>query len=114
MTLIEAAVFREWVTNVGGRSAYARIAHLLCELMIRLKAVGQGDKNTCAFPFTQAKLGEATGLSIVHVNRSLQALRQDGLITLKAGELRIRNWDATAEAGDFDPTYLHLKQDESR
>ena len=68
-TLIDAAVFREWVVNVGRRDAYARIAHVLCEIYVRFRAVGLVNGQAYQLPITQAELGDATGLSTVHVNR---------------------------------------------
>jgi CRP-like cAMP-binding protein len=110
-TLIDAAVFREWVVNVGRRDAYARIAHVLCEVYVRLRAVGLVNGQTFEMPITQAELGDATGLSTVHVNRTLQELRGNGLITTqKNGRVVIEDWERLKEAGEFDPTYLHLKQ----
>jgi CRP-like cAMP-binding protein len=82
-TLIDGAIFREWVINVGRRDAYARLAHLLCELVARLSAVGLVTDWSFLLPVTQAELGDATGLSTVHVNRVLQELRGNGLITSK-------------------------------
>lgn len=107
-TLIDAAMFRRWILNVGRREAYARMAHLFCELFVRLKAVGLAEGGTIELPVTQAELGDALGVSTVHVNRSLQALRADGLITLTGGTLTVKDWDALVRAGEFDPTYLHL------
>ena len=110
-TLIDAAVFREWILNLGRREAYGRMAHLLCELYVRLKAVGLTNGNGYAFPLTQAEFGDAVGLSTVHVNRTLQDLRGDGLITLRNGSVTVLDWDRLKEAGEFDPTYLHLRQE---
>jgi CRP-like cAMP-binding protein len=109
-TLIDASVFREWTVNVGRREAYARIAHILCELMVRMKAVGLAQDHTCPIPITQNEFADATGLSNVHVNRVLQALRADGLIVLKGDTLLVPDWDQLKQAGDFDPTYLHLQR----
>jgi CRP-like cAMP-binding protein len=109
-TLIEAAVFREWMANVGRREAYQRIAHLLCELYVRLRAVGLANGGVYQLPVTQAEIGDAQGLSAVHVNRTLQALRADGLISTQNGKVVIEDWDRLQEAGEFDPTYLHLKK----
>jgi CRP-like cAMP-binding protein len=109
-TLIDAAVFREWVVNVGRRDAYARIAHILCEVYVRLRAVGLVNGQSYQMPVTQSELADATGMSTVHVNRTLQELRGNGLIsTPKGGRVVIEDWDALQEAGEFDPTYLHLK-----
>src|SRR5215217_4554621 len=108
-TLIDAAVFREWVVNVGRRDAYARIAHVLCEVYVRLRAVGLVNGQAFEMPITQAELGDATGISTVHVNRTLQELRGNGLIsTPKSGRVVIEDWDRLQEAGEFDPTYLHI------
>lgn len=110
-TLIDAAVFREWIVGLGRRSAHQRIAHLLCELLVRLRAVGLGN-NAFEFPVTQAELADALGLSTVHVNRVLQDLRKDGLIVLRGGRLSTPDWDGLKQAGDFDPSYLHLSREQ--
>ena len=109
-TLIDAAIFREWVTNVGQRKALSRVAHLLCEMVVRLRAAGLVDGTVIEFPITQSELGAATGLSAVHVNRTLQELRADQLIALKGTTLEVLDWDGLIEVGDFDPNYLHLKK----
>jgi CRP-like cAMP-binding protein len=112
-TLIDAAIFREWLVGVGRRSAYTHIAHLLCEFLARMKAVGLMNGGTCELPFTQAEIGDALGLSTVHVNRTLQELRGAGLITLRGGSLTVNDWDGFKEAGEFDPTYLHQEDREA-
>jgi CRP-like cAMP-binding protein len=94
--------------GMGRRSAYTRIAHVLCEVFVRLKAVGLANGHECELPITQTELGDALGLSTVHVNRSLQELRGHGLIRLRGKSLVILNWDRLTEAGEFDPLYLHL------
>ena len=107
-TLVDGAVFREWMLNVGRREAYGRTAHLLCEMVSRLRAVGLVQNDTCELPITQSELGDAMGLSTVHVNRTLQDLRAAGLISLKGGSLSVLDWDGLKHADEFDPTYLHL------
>jgi CRP-like cAMP-binding protein len=109
-TLVDAAVFREWMTSIGQREAYSRIAHLLCEMLVRLKAVGLAEDHSCDLPITQAEYGDALGLSTVHVNRVFQALRADGLIETKGTQVNIPDWERLKQAGDFDPAYLHLEQ----
>src|SRR6185437_11568144 len=105
-TLIDSAIVREWVVNVGRRDSRARIAHLLCEIAVRLRNAGtNGDMFD--FPITQEQLADATGLTPVHTNRTLQALRRDELIQLTSGSLKILNWKALREAADFDELYLH-------
>ena len=106
-SLLDASVFREWVVNVGRRDARQRIAHLLCELALRMKAAGLGDGPMFDFPLTQEQIADATGLTAVHTNRTLQALRKSGLINLTASKLTILDWDALAEEGDFGERYLH-------
>jgi CRP-like cAMP-binding protein len=108
-TLIDAATFREWMIGLGRRSARGRIAHLLCELLVRFRAMALTSDGTYELPITQAELGDALGLSTVHVNRVLQELRAESLIVLRGGVLRIPDWEALTEAGEFDPAYLHIK-----
>lgn len=108
MTLIDAAVYREWIATLGQRDAYARLAHLFCEIMLRLKVIGESDGVTCAFPVTQIDLADAAGISPVHVNRIIQEMRNRNLIDLDRKTLRIVNWRALCEAGDFNSLYLHL------
>ena len=109
-TLIEAAIFREWLLNVGRREAYNRVAHLFCEMLVRLRAVGLAENHACDLPITQAEIGDAMGISTVHVNRVLQEMRADGLIETKGARLTIPDWDRLQEVGDFTPLYLQLKQ----
>jgi CRP-like cAMP-binding protein len=106
-TLIDAAIFREWMTNIGRREAYSRMAHIICEWIVRMRAVGLVQDHTCDLPMTQGELADAMGVSTVHVNRVLQELRGDGLITLKGSRLEVLDWEQLKQAGDFDPTYLH-------
>lgn len=106
-SLIDAAIFREWVVNLGRRDARARIAHLLCELADRLKSSGIADGDMYDFPLTQEQIADSTGLTAVHTNRTLQGLRRDGLISLSASRLGILDWDALCDAGDFNERYLH-------
>ena len=108
---IDAAIFREWVVNVGRRPAYQRLAHLFCEMYLKQEAVGIARAHRCPFPITQTDLADATGLTSVHVNRTLRSLKQAGLITLGDGHLTIHDWPELAAAAGFNPAYLHLKQD---
>ena len=110
-TLIDAAIFREWMVGIGRRSTVTRIAHVLCEVFLRLKAVGLTHGHECEFPITQTEIGDALGLSTVHVNRSLQELRSIGLIDLRRGFLGILDWQGLKKAGEFDPVYLHLDRE---
>jgi CRP-like cAMP-binding protein len=108
-TLIDAAIFREWMVGMGRRDAPSRIAHVLCELFVKLQAVGLTKDHSCHFPITQSVIGDALGLSTVHVNRSLMELRGKGLIKLEKQVLTILKWEELREEGGFDPLYLHLE-----
>ncbi|WP_461221975.1 Crp/Fnr family transcriptional regulator [Methylobacterium sp. CM6247] len=107
-TLIDAAVFREWMAGIGRKSAFGRVAHLFCELYVKLEAVGLAGDHRCPLPITQAELGDALGLTTVHVNRTLQAMRGQGLITLRGSTLVVHAWKELTRSSEFDPTYLHL------
>jgi CRP-like cAMP-binding protein len=106
-TLIDSSVFREWVVNVGRRDARARIAHLLCELAARLRASGVSNGEMYDFPITQEQIADATGLTAVHTNRTLQVLRKAELISLSSSRLVILDWEGLADVGDFNERYLH-------
>jgi CRP-like cAMP-binding protein len=106
-TLVNAAIQREWTINLGRRVALERVAHLFCEIFERLRPVGLVDGNSCTFPVTQMDLADATGLSVVHLNRTLQELRASGLIVLRERTLTINNLDALRDAALFSPNYLH-------
>jgi CRP-like cAMP-binding protein len=110
-TLIEASIFREWMVGLGTRSAYTRMAHFFCELMIKQRAVHLVDEDATELPMplSQAEMGEALGLTPVHVNRTLKVLRDQGLISGGRGTITIRDWHGLKEAGEFDRTYLHLR-----
>lgn len=107
-SLVQVAIQREWTLNVGQRSAYERIAHLLVELYLRLKAVGLARDGSCDFPLTQNDLADATGLTPVHVNRTLQDLRRDDLILLEHKRLTIPDVRRLMQVATFNPNYLHL------
>ncbi|HEV2558789.1 MAG TPA: Crp/Fnr family transcriptional regulator [Microvirga sp.] len=106
--LSEAAIAREWVLNVGRRSAYQRIAHVLCEMALRLERAGLARRSEFRFPVRQADLADATGLTTVHVNRTIQAMRGDGLVTWSGSNVVIPDWERLQQAGAFRPGYLRL------
>lgn len=107
-TLIDAAIHREWIANTGRRTALERTAHLFCELFKRMEVIGRTEAMSFKLPLTQAELGDALGLSFVHVNRVVQALRAQGLVTWEGRVLTILDWDRLTALAEFDPTYLHL------
>ena len=109
-TLVEGAIFREWVLNVGRRDARTRIAHLLCEFALRLEFADLGKQTAYELPITQEQLADAVALTSVHVNRTLMKLEQDGLITRTKRVIAIVDWKALVKVADFEPRYLHLEQ----
>ncbi|PVE24759.1 Crp/Fnr family transcriptional regulator [Microvirga sp. KLBC 81] len=110
-TLVDGAIHREWLTTMGRLSATAHMAHFICELFLRLKAVGRTDGDTIQLPLTQAELGDTLGLSTVHVNRVLQELRKEGLIRWQGDALTILDWERLEKVGEFTPTYLNLQHE---
>jgi CRP-like cAMP-binding protein len=108
LTLLDGALHREWLVAMGRRSAVGQLAHLLCELKLRLGVVGSGDQDSFAMPVTQVDLSDILGLSSVHVNRVLQELRADNLITWKGVNVSILNWDGLRRLAEFDDRYLHI------
>jgi CRP-like cAMP-binding protein len=114
LSLVDAAVSSEWVANVGRRDATSRLAHLLCEMMARMEAVGLADGSACQLGLTQRDLSEASALSVVHVNRVMQELRARALVSLGQGRLVIHDRAGLEAVGDFRPDYLHLPEAEGR
>jgi CRP-like cAMP-binding protein len=109
-TLVDEAVLREWLVNLGARSAEERVAHLLCELLLRLRTIGLAEGHTYRLPVTQAELADTMGLSSVHINRVLQSLRAKGLIALKGHIITILDVDQLNAFSGFNPNYLHLAE----
>jgi CRP-like cAMP-binding protein len=107
-TFIDSATSRQWLIGIGRRNAYARVAHLMCEFFARMTAAGLCEGGTCDFPLTQAELGDALGLSLVHINRTIKKLHHDGLITARPHLLTIHDWTGLKDAADFDSAYLEL------
>lgn len=107
-TLVDEAILREWLVNMGQREAHHRLAHLFCELLMRLEVAGVGDGNGYPFPIRQNDLADALGLTSVHINRTLQLLREEGLIVLHGRRLDIPDVERLKAYCDFDPDYLHL------
>ncbi len=112
-TLIDASIFREWVMNVGQREGSTRMAHVLCEVLVRLRAVGLVEDHVCDLPITQAEFADALGFTTVHVNRILQQMRTDGLIELKGERFFVPDWEKLKQVGEFDSTYLHLEDEQA-
>jgi CRP-like cAMP-binding protein len=111
--LVEASIFREWILNVGRRAAPARVAHVLCELGVRLQAQGLADHHGYHLPMTQEQLADVVGLTAVHVNRTLKALEASGLIRRHKRQITFPDWQALRDVGDFNQRYLHLDVQEA-
>jgi CRP-like cAMP-binding protein len=109
-TLMDASIHREHILSVGRRSALARIAHLLCELYLRLEVVDLAGGLRFNLPLTQADLADVTGLTSVHVNRMLKTLRDDALLTFRGGEVIIHDWQRLQQIAEFSPEYLYLER----
>jgi len=107
-TMLEASIHQEWVVSMGRRSAVGRLAHLMCELFMRLKLVRRTDDLSFKLPLTQLELADVLGLSIVHVNRVLSELRRERLLTWTNHVIRIEDWEKLAEVAEFQPDYLSV------
>lgn len=103
-----ASILAEWLLNIGRRDARSRIAHLICEVKLRQEVTAPQANVEASWLMTQEQLGDATGLTPVHVNRTIQGLRREGLVGYEQRELRILDWDGLCAAGDFTPEYLLL------
>jgi CRP-like cAMP-binding protein len=108
--LVDASIYREWVMNVGRRDARSRIAHLLCELALRMKAAGLGTETRFELPMTQEQLADMVGLTSVHVNRTLKSLAADGIVHRDRRFIGFSNWNDVSALADFNALYLHLDQ----
>ncbi|WNO53245.1 Crp/Fnr family transcriptional regulator [Stakelama saccharophila] len=105
-TLVDAAINREWMVSIGARGAAARVAHLFCELQLRLDRIGGSDRDGFDLPMTQADLADALGLTPVHTNRMLRELREQGLAEFRDHHVTIGDFGRLREFADFDPGYL--------
>ena len=105
---VDASVFGKWVGNLGRKNAKARIAHIMCEMGMRNEAAGLGTRIRFELPATQEQLADAAGLTSVHVNRTLQDLRREGLLRFDRGRVEVPDWDQLASVAEFDPAFLML------
>ncbi len=105
-TAADASVLAKWLGNMGCKDATAQLAHLLCELGVRMEQAGLGSRTSYRLPATQEQLADVLGLTSVHVNRTLQGLRHNGLLTIRNKTVQIEQWDGLANLAEFDPAYL--------
>jgi CRP-like cAMP-binding protein len=113
-SLGSASVAREWMVSLAQRNAHQRIAHLMCELFVRLRVVGCTEGDRASFPLTQADIGDACGMTPEHTNRTLRELRTRGLCSTQDRMLEIADWDGLAALAGFDPGYLHFDREIER
>ena len=113
-TLMQAAISQEWIVNLGRRDAFARIAHIVCELTVRLQASGLARDFSFAMPWTQLDVADACGISNVHANRIIQELRHLGLVDWDSRRLKIHDWSSLTRLADFNDDYLHQSPDVRR
>ncbi len=104
---VDAAITAQWVVNLGRRDARTRIAHLLCEMAVRCGVDLKGGEIDFPFPLTQTHLADATGLTPVHINRTLKALASEDLVYLADRKARIPDWKRLVQHGEFETGYLH-------
>jgi CRP-like cAMP-binding protein len=109
-TNLDAAIHRAWTVSLGRRDAAARMAHLLCELQVRLEIVGLADPTGYPLALTQADLANCLGLTSVHVNRVLRELRERGLVTFRGGHVTITDPAGLRKLAEFSPDYLFLEK----
>jgi CRP-like cAMP-binding protein len=107
--LVDASIFREWVLNVGRRDPLERVAHMLCEFAARREAAGLGSPESFELPMTQQDVADATGLTAVHVNRTLRSLEEADILRREGPrQIRIADWPKMQRYADFRPGYLHI------
>lgn len=109
LSLADTALLRNWIINLGSRDSLTRVAHLICEVAVRLRAVGQARDYQFPSPFTQSDLAAACGISAVHANRIIQELRRKHLLHWQSKTITITDWRALVHLAGFNPDYLHLR-----
>jgi CRP-like cAMP-binding protein len=109
-TNLDAAIHREWQLSLGRRSAMSRMAHVFCELHVRLDIVGLTDGLSYPLPLTQDELADCLGITPVHINRTLQELRGQGLLEFRSGRVTLLDVDGLRSVAEFDPSYLYLER----
>lgn len=108
--VVDMTIISQSVVNIARKDAMARVAHILCEMMLRYRVNGDVSGNRFPFPITQADMADALGLTPIHLNRVLQRLKEEGLATKDRGTVTIHDWDQLVEIATFDPGYLQLEQ----
>jgi len=110
-TLVDGAIHREWIVAMGRRSKTSHLAHLVCELFVRLQVVKRTSGMSFQLPLSQLELADVLGLSVVHMNRVLGALRRIGVVGWANHAVTILDWERLVEIAEFDPTYLSMNRE---
>lgn len=108
-SLVDEGTLREWLVSMGQRDSAEQMAHVFCELYVRLDSLGRVEGGSFDFPLTQEDMADLMGITQVHVNRTLMKLREAGLVDWAKGRLVVHDFDRLRQFGGFDPNYLHLK-----
>jgi CRP-like cAMP-binding protein len=108
-TLVQAAIFRQWLVRNSNLPAHMALAHLFCEMFVRADAAGLVRDGICSLPLTQEYVADALGLTAVHTNRTLQSLRESGAVEWRSGQLTVHDWPKLRDVARFDASYLHLR-----
>jgi len=108
--VVDASILSQWVVNTGRRDAKMRLAHLACEMGVRMESAGLGTRSGYSLPMTQAQLADALGLTPVHVNRMVAALKSDAVVTFAGRTVVVQDWQRLTELADFDPGYLLIEK----
>jgi CRP-like cAMP-binding protein len=112
-TLVDSSIYREWMINIGRRTAEQRLGHLVCEMFIRMRAVDLASGDSFTFPVTQTDLADCLGISLVHVNRVIKKLKDDNLLRFDRSSVIVDSWDRLFQFSEFDPKFLHLNETEN-
>lgn len=113
-SVVDASVLAKWIGNMGRKNALSRVAHLLCEMGVRMERIGLGDRQSYALDLTQEQIGDVVGLTPVHVNRTVRTLRDEGLASVRSGQVDVMNWDRLTAVAEFMPTFLLFDGDRIR
>jgi CRP-like cAMP-binding protein len=108
-TLIDAAMHRRWLVAAGRLDAVGRVAHFLCEVFVRMRMVGLTNGFAFRLPISQSVLSDAMGLSLVHINRTIQKLRAQQLIRWHLDAVEILDWEGLQAVSEFNPDYLNIE-----
>lgn len=108
--LIDEATLRAWIVSMGRRSSVERVAHLMCELYLRLRGAEGADGGAVELPVSQLLFADALGMTPVHINRVLRRLREAGIMEISRRSLRVVDPAGLVRVAGFDENYLHRRE----